>query len=122
MPFEPARTQLLLGQLQRRRRQRRAAAETLTAALGTFEELGSPLWADRVRAELDRLNAVSSTEVSGLTPAEARIAQLASAGLSNREIAAELSLAPKTVEMNLSSVYRKLGIRSRAQLHGRIGL
>ena len=122
MPFETARTQLLLGQLQRRRRQRRAAAETLTAALGTFEELGSPLWADRVRAELDRLNAVSSTEVSGLTPAEARIAQLASAGLSNREIAAELSLAPKTVEMNLSSVYRKLGIRSRAQLHGRIGL
>lgn len=119
MPFETARTQLLLGQLQRRRRQRRAAAETLAIALSTFEELGSPLWAARARTELERLSAVS-TEESGLTPAEARIARLAAAGRSNREIAAELSLAPKTVEMNLSAVYRKLGIRSRAQLHGRL--
>lgn len=120
MPFETARTQLLLGQLQRRRRQRRAAAETLSAALGAFEALGSPMWAARARTELERLSAVSSAGVSGLTPAEARIAHLAAAGRSNREIAAELSLAPKTVEMNLSAVYRKLGIRSRAQLHGRL--
>ena len=119
MPFKTARTQLLLGQLQRRRRQRRAATETLTAALSTFEALGSPLWAARVRTELDRLSDMS-TNGSGLTPAEMRIAQLAAAGRSNREIAAELSLAPKTVEMNLSAVYRKLGIRSRAQLHGRL--
>ena len=118
MPFETARTQLLLGQLQRRRRQRRAAAETLTAALGTFQALGSPVWAARAHTELERLSAVSSAEGSGLTPAEARIAHLAAAGLSNREIAADLSLAPKTVEMNLSNVYRKLGIRSRAQLNG----
>lgn len=120
MPFETARTQLLLGQLQRRRRQRRAAAETLTVALGTFEELGSPLWSARVRDELDRLNAASAAGVSGLTPAETRVARLAAAGLSNKEIAAELSLALKTVEMNLSAVYRKLDIRSRAQLHCRL--
>jgi len=120
MPFETARTQLLLGQLQRRRRQRSAAAGTLTLALGTFEALGSPLWAARVRAELDRLNAVSSAGVSGLTPTQARIAQRAATGLSNREIAAELFLSVKTVEMNLSSVYQKLGIRSRAMLSARL--
>ena len=88
--------------------------------MSIFEELGSPLWAARVRDELDRLSAVSSAELSGLTPAETRIAQLAAAGRSNREIAAELSLATKTVEMNLSTVYRKLGIRSRTQLHGQL--
>jgi DNA-binding NarL/FixJ family response regulator len=41
---------------------------------------------------------------------------LAATGLSNRQIAAELFIAEKTVEMNLSRTYRKLGIRSRAQL------
>ena len=49
-----------------------------------------------------------------MTAAESRIAQRAAAGLSNREIAAELFLSPKTVEMKLFTVYRKLGIRSRA--------
>ncbi len=119
MPFETARARLLLRQLQRRRRQRQAAADTLTAALGTFEALGSPLWAQRARDELERLTAVSA-EGLGLTAAKSRIAQRAAAGLSNREIAAELFLSPKTVEMNLSTVYRKLGIRSRAQLHRRL--
>lgn len=52
----------------------------------------------------------------GLTAAEQRVAERAAAGLSNKEIAAELFIAPKTVEMNLSSAYRKLGIRSRAAL------
>ncbi|MCG5432266.1 AAA family ATPase [Mycobacterium sp. MYCO198283] len=119
MPFERARTLLLQGQLQRRRRQRQAAATSLTDALTAFEELGSPLWAARSRAELDRLSA-SGRQGSVLTPAEQRVADLAAAGLSNKEIAGELFLAPKTVEMNLSAVYRKLGIRSRAQLFARL--
>ena len=55
---------------------------------------------------------MSSAEGSGLTSAEARIAHLCCGGLSIK-IAADLSLAPKTVEMNLSNVYRKLGIRPR---------
>jgi DNA-binding CsgD family transcriptional regulator len=54
----------------------------------------------------------------GLTAAERRIAERAAAGLSNKQIAAELFIAPKTVEMNLSSAYRKLGIRSRSGLSG----
>jgi DNA-binding CsgD family transcriptional regulator len=118
MPFETARTQLLLGQLQRRRRQKQAAAATLSKALSTFENLGTPLWARRARAELARLSGTRAG--GGLTSAEERVARRAAAGLSNKEIAAELFVSPKTVETNLSSVYRKLGIRSRAQLHARL--
>jgi DNA-binding CsgD family transcriptional regulator len=120
MPFETARTQLLLGQLQRRRRHKAEAAATLREALGTFESLGTPVWTERARAELARLGAAAERPRSGLTPAEQRIAQRAAAGLSNKEIAAEQFLALKTIEMTLSSVYRKLGIRSRAQLHSRL--
>lgn len=115
MPFEQARTQLLLGQLQRRRRQRGSAITTLAAALSTFQELGTPLWAERAGTELARLGGARS-DGQRLTPAERRTAALAAHGLSNREIAVELFLAEKTIESTLSSVYRKLGIRSRARL------
>ncbi len=119
MPFEKARTQLLLGQIQRRRRRRGTATATLHEALSIFETLGSPLWAERTRAELARLQGGSSV-AAALTPAERRVAELAAAGRSNREIAAELFVSPKTVEVNLSRVYRKFGIRSRAQLFATI--
>ena len=115
MPFETARTQLLLGQLQRRRRRRQDAAASLRAAVDTFERLGTPLWAARARAELARLESPRG-DGHGLTAAEQRIAGLAATGRSNKEIAAELFIAEKTVEMNLSRVYRKLGIRSRGGL------
>ncbi|WP_188108921.1 helix-turn-helix transcriptional regulator [Mycolicibacter arupensis] len=114
MPFETARTQLLLGQIQRRRRRKQAGQASVGAALATFEQLGSGLWAQRARAELDRMAATGPG--SGLTTAERRVAEHAAAGLSNKQIAAELFIAPKTVEMTLSTVYRKLGIRSRAGL------
>lgn len=115
MPFERARTGLLLGQVQRRRRSRTAAADTLTAALHTFEQLGSPLWAARARTELQRTR-IGPGDRWSLTDTERRTAELAAEGLSNKEIAAELFQSAKTVEMNLTRVYRKLGIRSRAQL------
>ncbi|TRW80307.1 AAA family ATPase [Mycolicibacterium sp. 018/SC-01/001] len=115
MPFERARTQLLLGQLQRRRRQRRPAADTLTVAVNSFESLGTGLWAARARAELTRLSSVPRTG-HPLTAAERRTADLAVEGLSNRDIATASFLSEKTVEATLSAVYRKLGIRSRAGL------
>ncbi len=121
MPFEKARTQLLLGQLQRRRRRKQAAEATLREALETFERLETPLWAKRAEAEIERLN-VPVADGVGLTAAERRVAELAAGGQSNKEIAAELFIAPKTVEMNLSSVYRKLGIRSRAGLSAALGI
>ena len=53
---------------------------------------------------------------SGITAAETRVAELVAAGRSNREVAGELFMSPKTVEAHLSRIYRKLGVRSRAEL------
>jgi DNA-binding CsgD family transcriptional regulator len=118
MRFERARTQLLLGQLQRRQRQKETASATFRQALHEFDEMGTPLWADRARAELARVN-VTPTRDFTLTPSERRVAELAASGMTNRVIATALFISPKTVEANLARIYRKLGIRSRAEL-GRI--
>lgn len=115
MPFERARTQLLLGQLQRRQRRKDAAAATLHEALRAFEAMGTPFWAGHARAELARTK-VSPARDLGLTPTEQRVAERAASGMTNREVAAALFISPKTVEHNLSRVYRKLGIHSRAEL------
>ena len=76
MPLERARAQLVLGQLQRRKRQKQVAAATLNEALHTFDELGSPLWAERARAELARTNVAPGRGLE-LTPSEQRVAELA---------------------------------------------
>ncbi len=115
MPFERARTQLLLGQLQRRRRMKSVAATTLRSVHQTFADLGTPLWADRAQAELTRVK-VGPQSDGGLSAAEQRVAELAASGMTNREVAVVMSISPKTVESNLARVYRKLGIRSRAEL------
>ncbi|GLP82007.1 helix-turn-helix transcriptional regulator [Mycobacterium antarcticum] len=115
MPFERARTLLLLGQLQRRQRLKQAAAHTFGEALREFERMGALLWADRARAELDRTK-VATPQKGTLTITEQRIAELATSGMTNRDIASNLFISLKTVEANLTQIYRKLGIRSRAQL------
>ncbi len=115
MPFEMARTQLLLGQIQRRQRQREAGAATLREALRTFDQLGTRLWAERAKAELAR-GIAGRPRGDGLTASERRVAELAVSGMTNRDIAAALFISPKTVEVNLSRVYRKLKIRSRMEL------
>ena len=119
MPFERARTQLLLGQLQRRQRHRDAGS-TLRQALHTFEEIGTRLWVDRARAELARATS-GRRRSEGLTPSEQRVAELAVSGMSNRDIAAALFISPKTVEVNLSRIYRKLDIHSRVELYKALG-
>jgi DNA-binding CsgD family transcriptional regulator len=72
------------------------------------------VWAQRARSELARLGRVDDPDE--LTATEARVAALAASGLTNREVAAAAFLSPKTVEANLSRVYRKLAIHSRAEL------
>lgn len=116
MPFERARTQLLVGQLQRRHRRREAGAATVREALGTFERLGAAVWADRAEAELARRVAGRRRD-HGLTATEERVAELAASGMINRDIGAALFVSPKTVEVHLSRVYRKLNIRSRTELY-----
>jgi DNA-binding NarL/FixJ family response regulator len=115
MPFERARTQLVLGQLLRRQRQKQTAAATIGEALAVFERLGSPLWAERARAELERIH-MSPRHGHDLTPSQRRVAELAASGMTNAEVAAGLFISAKTVESNLTQVYRKLGIHSRAEL------
>lgn len=115
MPFERARTLLLLGQLQRRQRKKETSVTTIREALAVFEKLGTPIWADRARAELDR-SSVGRKRGAGLTPSEQRVAELAASGMTTRDVAATLFMSPKTVEANLGRIYRKLGIRSRVEL------
>jgi DNA-binding CsgD family transcriptional regulator len=119
MPFERARTQLLLGRLARRQRNKDAAAAPLRAALNAFERLDTPLWAQRARSELTRNDAAAQAP-GELTAAEQRVAELAASGMTNRDVATALFISPKTVEATLARVYRKLGIRSRAELGRRM--
>lgn len=120
MPFERARTQLVLGEVQRTLRRRDAAAATVSDALRQFEELGASLWAGRARNELSRSSSAGHTASSELTDSERRVAELVASGMSNREVADTLFVSVKTVETNLTRAYRKLGIRSRAQLNAEL--
>jgi DNA-binding CsgD family transcriptional regulator len=117
--LELARTLLIAGQIERRRRQKLAAREFLERALVIFEQAGAALWAERTRSELARvgLRRVAPDE---LTETERRVAELAASGLTNREVAGRLFMSPKTVEANLARAYRKLGIHSRAELGARL--
>jgi DNA-binding CsgD family transcriptional regulator len=114
LPFERARTLLVLGVTQRRSKRKRPAREALEAALGLFESLGAPLWAERARSELARIG--GRRTAGGLTPTERRVAELVASGRSNKQVAAELFVSVRAVEANLTRVYAKLGIRSRTEL------
>ena len=115
MPFDRARTLLALGAAQRRAKRKRDARETLAEALATFERLGARIWADRAVVELGQIGGRAPAE-GALTPSEQRIAALVAEGRTNREVAAALFLSDRTVESHLTHVYRKLGIRTRAEL------
>ena len=118
-PFERGRTHLVLGTIQRRARKKRAARESLERALAIFDELGASLWSDKARAELARIGGRAPAPGT-LTPTEKRVAALIAAGNTYREVADALFLSPKTVQWNLSKIYRKLGIRSRRELAARL--
>ncbi|WP_433556758.1 helix-turn-helix transcriptional regulator [Pseudonocardia xinjiangensis] len=121
-PFERARTELLHGELLRRGRRRAHARAPLRSALETFEELGARPWAERARAELratgeSRADAQPGPDLlTELTPQELQVVRLAAAGLSNRDIGAQLFLSPRTVGYHLYKAFPKLGVTSRAQL------
>lgn len=114
-PFELGRTYLVLGTVQRRSRKKRPARESLQRALEIFDELGARLWSERARAELARIGGRAPSEI-GLTATEKRVAELIAAGGTYQEVGDALFISPKTVQWNLSKIYRKLSIRSRAQL------
>jgi DNA-binding CsgD family transcriptional regulator len=119
MPVEQGRALLALGQVRRRRGERRMAREALGGSLAIFERIGAALWADRAREELGRIP-IRRGAGHDLTPTEERVAALAATGRTNAEVAKTLFMSPKTVEANLTRIYGKLGVRSRAELGARM--
>ena len=120
LPFAEARARLSLGELLRRDRQPRLAREHLRTAFGLFHDLGATVWADRAAAELrasgESAQAPESNGLETLTAQELQIVRYVSQGASNREVAAQLFISPRTVEYHLYKAYPKLGISSRTQL------
>jgi DNA-binding NarL/FixJ family response regulator len=114
MPFERARTLLVLGRLQRRLKRKRQARLCLDDARELFARQGAETWVAVVDEELGRVAVRRAPDE--LSATELRIARLAADGLSNQAIAEQVFVSVKTVESNLKRAYRKLGISSRAQL------
>jgi DNA-binding CsgD family transcriptional regulator len=119
-PMELARTELLFGEHLRRARRRTDAQPHLRAALEAFHRLGASSWADRARGELRAAGGSDPrhhpTMMAKLTPQERRIALAVSEGATNREVAAQLFLSPRTVDYHLRKIFQKAGISSRTEL------
>ena len=120
--FESARTQLAFGERLRRDRHRVEARAQLRPALEVFEGVGARPWAERARGELNATGETArkrdDSTRDDLTPQELRIAQLVAGGATNRDVAAQLFVSPKTVEYHLHKVFLKLGVKSRIELVG----
>ncbi|MEU1639970.1 LuxR C-terminal-related transcriptional regulator [Nonomuraea sp. NPDC005701] len=114
-----ARIQLTYGSHLRRAKRTTDARHHLAQAAHVFQRLQATPWADRAERELRATGITVSTAATGLTaltPQQLQIAQLAAAGLTNKQIAARLFLSPRTVSTHLYQVFPKLGITSRAAL------
>ncbi len=112
-PFEAARSRVLIGEIG----DRTAHRDELVAALGVFQRLGARPWSDRAAAMIGstappRLPALINT----LSRGELRVALLVGRGQTNREVADELFLSPRTIDSHLQRIYRKLQLRSRTEL------
>lgn len=120
VPLFDARAHLQLGTRLRRGRKIALSRRHLHRALEAFEAFPAPTWAARAREELrasgERLTDALPSGHHVLTPQELRTSMLAASGLSNREIAEQLFLSPRTVGAHLYSAFRKLGISGREQL------
>jgi DNA-binding CsgD family transcriptional regulator len=118
--FEQARTRLAYGERLRRSGRRREARAQLRAALEELDAIGASPWAERARSEAhatgETVGPRRSRGTEQLTPQELRIAELVGEGKTNKEIAAQLYLSPKTIEYHLANAYRKLDVHSRAEL------
>jgi DNA-binding CsgD family transcriptional regulator len=119
-PFDFARMRLLYGEHLRRERRRTDSRVQLRAALEAFERLQAEPWAERARMELrasgETARKRDPTTIDQLTPQELQIARFVAEGLSNKEVAAQLFLSPRTIDHHLRHVFAKLGITSRTQL------
>jgi DNA-binding CsgD family transcriptional regulator len=118
--FDRARTELAYGEHLRRNRQRVAAREHLRLALEVFEDLRAKPWADRAAQELRASGETARkrdvTTTADLTPQELQVAHLVQRGMTNKEVAAQLFVSPRTVDFHLRNVFTKTGVTSRMEL------
>jgi DNA-binding CsgD family transcriptional regulator len=118
--YERARTQLAYGEWLRRGRRRVDAREQLRPAMATFEDLDARPWVERAAAELRASGETARrrdvTTTARLTPQELQVAGLVQQGLSNRDVAAQLFLSPRTIDFHLRNVFAKTGVTSRVEL------
>ncbi|MGW5109116.1 helix-turn-helix transcriptional regulator [Nocardia sp. NPDC004123] len=118
-PFELARIRLTHGIRVRHVHGRAAARQYLVSAAEAFERLGAEGWAERARVEVHATGAASrasTLNLTSLTLQERRIADLAAAGLTNKEIGHRMHLSPRTVSSHLYRIFPKLGVTTRAAL------
>jgi DNA-binding CsgD family transcriptional regulator len=118
--FEHARTELLAGEWLRRERQPREARAHLRGAADVFHHVGAPPWQERAEAELRATGETARrrdpSTLDQLTPQELQIAGLVAGGMTNRQVAAQLYLSPRTIDYHLRKVFSKLGVASRTEL------
>ena len=119
-PLDTARVQLSYGEWLRRGQRRVDARRHLRRALETFEDLRLPALAERANQELrasgETARRRDPSTLVALTPTELKIAQLVSAGMSNKDVAAQCWISPRTVAFHLRNVFTKAGITSRGEL------
>ncbi|WP_297739506.1 AAA family ATPase [Nocardioides sp.] len=119
-PLDEARTHLGYGEWLRRSQRRLDARQHLRQALETFQDLHAEPLATRANQELRASGETArrrdpSTTVK-LTPTELKIAQLVTSGLSNKDVATQCWISPRTVAFHLRNVFSKAGVTSRGEL------
>ncbi|MEP6561579.1 MAG: AAA family ATPase [Nakamurella sp.] len=123
-PFVRAMLQAAYGAWLRRHRRSVESRRYTRSALLAFDLIGARGWAARARSELaaagERPDSPVTPPHQVLTPQQFQIAQLATQGLSNREIGEQLYLSPRTVGSHLYRIFPKLGVTSRVQLVERL--
>src|SRR3954447_4218320 len=116
-PLDIARCELTRGRVARQARRRSVARTAFLDAIEQFEAYGAPAWREVAETELARLDVPSrSRQPSELTDNELQIVAMVRDGLTNRELAAALSLSVRAVEPQLPRLYRRFGVANRTQL------
>jgi DNA-binding CsgD family transcriptional regulator len=119
-PYDRARVQLSYGEFLRRHQRRVDARPQLRGALDTFEDLHSRPLAERAAQELrasgETARKRDPSTALNLTPMELKVAELVSQGLSNKDVAGQCWVSPRTVAFHLRNVFTKTGVTSRGEL------
>lgn len=119
-PYDRARVQLAFGEFLRRTQHRVDARGQLRAAMDTFNDLHAVPFAERAGQELrasgETARKRDPSTLLKLTPMELKVAELVSQGLSNKDVAAQCWVSPRTVAFHLRNVFTKTGVTSRGQL------